>query len=67
MKETGGNQYKPAHNNSINRKKETGSPSHATVDLRVNLEDSRTMIYDNNNNDRCVAHLNAWIYDRLYS
>jgi len=45
MEETGGNQYKPAHNNSRNRNKETGSP----IDLRVNLED----------NDRCVAHLNA--------
>ena len=35
MKETGGNQYKPAHNNSRNRRKETGSP----IDLSVNLED----------------------------
>ena len=35
MKETGDNRYKPAHNNSRNRKKETGSP----IDLRVNLED----------------------------
>ena len=35
MKETGGNQYKPAHNNSRNRQKETGSP----IDLSVNLED----------------------------
>ena len=35
MKETGGNKYKPAHNNSRNRKKETDSP----IDLRVNLED----------------------------
>ena len=35
MKETGGNQYKPAHNNSRNRRKETGSP----IDLRVNVED----------------------------
>ena len=41
------------NNNSRNRKKETGSP----IDLRVNLEDY----------NRCVAHLNAWIYDRLYS
>ena len=35
MKETGGNQYKPAHNDSRNRRKETGSP----IDLSVNLED----------------------------
>ena len=35
MKETGGNQCKPAHNNSRNRRKETGSP----IDLRVNVED----------------------------
>ena len=35
MKEAGGNQYKPAHNNSRNRRKETGSP----IDLSVNLED----------------------------
>ena len=35
MKETGDNRYKPAHNNSRNRKKETGSP----IDLRANLED----------------------------
>ena len=33
MKETGGNQYKPAHNNSGNRQKETGSP----IDLSVNM------------------------------
>ena len=45
MKETGGNRYKPAHNNSRNRKKETGSP----IDLWANLEDY----------NRCVAHLNA--------
>ena len=35
MKETGGNQYKPAHNDSRNRRKETGLP----IDLSVNLED----------------------------
>ena len=35
MKEKGDNQYKPAHNNSRNRQKETGSP----IDLSVNLED----------------------------
>ena len=53
MKETGGDQYKLAHNNSRNRKKETGLP----IDLRANLEDY----------NRCVAHVNAWVYDRLYS
>ena len=35
MKEKGGNQYKPVHNNSRNRQKETGSP----IDLSVNIED----------------------------
>ena len=45
MKETGGNQYKPAHNNSRSRKQETDSP----IDLRVNFEDY----------NRCIAYLSA--------
>ena len=37
MEEKGGNHYKPAHNDSRNRQKETGSP--IDLDLSVNLED----------------------------